>query len=318
MTLSAKQVSGYALYLPGSWIEDHPRCQSCYVPEQVPFATKSELGLQLLSQAQSWGVPFATVVADSGSGIPSFLRALDERHMTDVCAVASDFGVRLLDEMQQANPHPVRHPLNPHPAPRHDAKAATDSLPEERWQSLRWRDGTKGTLCKHFVALRVHAGTGCARHSQTHGRSWTGPEGWLLAERPLAGEEGKPKWFFRTLPADTPLPRLGALAHLRWPIEQFYEDAKGECGLGDSQGRLWEGLHRHLALAMLTYTFLMLESLGQEEQASPTRSAAFPDAADQSPCLPSTSADLALPGSGALVDRNRTHQHFSSSQKLTE
>jgi SRSO17 transposase len=29
------------------------------------------------------------------------------------------------------------------------------------------------------------------------------------------------------------------LAHSRWPIEQFYEDAKGECGLDHYQGRRW-------------------------------------------------------------------------------
>ena len=39
-------------------------------------------------------------------------------------------------------------------------------------------------------------------------------------------------------------------------IEQFYEDAKGECGLDQYQGRRWDGLHRHLALVMLTYSFL--------------------------------------------------------------
>ncbi len=44
-------------------------------------------------------------------------------------------------------------------------------------------------------------------------------------------------------------------------IEQFYEDAKQECGLDDFQGRRWDGLHRHLALVMLAYTFLALQRL---------------------------------------------------------
>jgi SRSO17 transposase len=44
-------------------------------------------------------------------------------------------------------------------------------------------------------------------------------------------------------------------AHARWVIEQFYEDAKQECGLDHFQGRLWEGLHRHLALVLLAYSF---------------------------------------------------------------
>ena len=43
---------------------------------------------------------------------------------------------------------------------------------------------------------------------------------------------------------------------LRWLVEQFYEDAKGECGLAHDQGRRWDGLHRHLALVMLVYSFL--------------------------------------------------------------
>jgi SRSO17 transposase len=46
------------------------------------------------------------------------------------------------------------------------------------------------------------------------------------------------------------------VAHSRWPIAQFYEDAKGECGLDHYQGRRWDGLHRHLALVMLAYSFL--------------------------------------------------------------
>lgn len=34
----------------------------------------------------------------------------------------------------------------------------------------------------------------------------------------------------------------------RWPIAQCYEDAKGACGLDDSQGRRWERLHRQVLL----------------------------------------------------------------------
>jgi SRSO17 transposase len=254
------------------------------VPDEVAFASKPALALHLLDQARTWNVPFSAVVTDAGYGIPSFLQALDERNLPYVCAVASDFGVRLLSEMTQASPqstpaqHPRGggHPKNPRPAPRHDACEVTNSLPQDAWQVVEWREGSRGLLRKQFVALRVHAGTGCARYSQTHGRSWTGPEGWLLAERPLQGEEGKPKWFFSNLPVSTPLPRLIELAHMRWPVEQFYEDAKGECGLCDYQGRTWEGLHRRLALVMLAYTFLMLQSLGQAVQAESACGESFP------------------------------------------
>jgi SRSO17 transposase len=297
------------LYLPEAWTEDRNRCQRCRVPAEITFASKPELALGLLDQASAWGVPFATVVTDAGYGIPSFLRSLDERQLPSVCAVACDFGVRLLDEMVQAEcaqrlpaPRKPGQRKKPRPAPRHDVKTITDALPQEAWQIVEWREGSRGPMRKQFVALRVHAGTGCARHSETHGRSWTGPEGWLLGERPLPGEEGDPKWFFSNLPADTPLARLVELAHLRWPVEQFYEDAKGECGLDHFQGRSWEGLHRHLALVMLAYTFLMLQSLGQEGQAGPVAGETFsPSAAKQSARLPSTGSGSALPGCGVMA-----------------
>ncbi len=43
--------------------------------------------------------------------------------------------------------------------------------------------------------------------------------------------------------AETSLAPLITLAHARWVIEQFYKDARQECGLDDFQGRCWEGLH---------------------------------------------------------------------------
>jgi SRSO17 transposase len=118
----------------------------------------------------------------------------------------------------------------------------------------------------------------------------------------LPGEEGEPKWFFSGLPAQTPLPRWVALAHLHWPVEQFYEDGKGECGLDHFQGRSWQGLHRHLALVMLAYTFLVLQSLGQQVQTDSALKAAFtPCAAVQPPGLPSTSARPAIQGCGLVA-----------------
>jgi SRSO17 transposase len=77
------------------------------------------------------------------------------------------------------------------------------------------------------------------------------------AHKKNEGEEELNYYYYSTLGAEVSLKRLASVAKSRWTIEQFYEDGKGECGLSDYQGRRWEGLHRHLALSMLAYSFLM-------------------------------------------------------------
>jgi len=250
------------LSLPEAWATDAVRRAKVHVPPEVAFQTKPELALALVEQARAWGVPFAYVVTDAGYGDnPSFLQGLDDRHMAYVVGISSTFGVRLPAEVHAAarvRPSPRRRgqPKKPRPAPLYAAQAVLEVLSADRWQPITWREYGDVVLRKRFTAVRVHWATGGAQFSTSHHRVSTGPEGWLLGERPLPGERGEVKWYLSTLPADTPLQRLVELAHSRWPIEQFYEDAKGECGLDHYQGRRWDGLHRHLALVMLAYSFL--------------------------------------------------------------
>src|SRR3712207_2813872 len=208
------------------------------------------------------------VVADCGYWkYPIFLEGLEERKLPYVCGVESTFGVRLPEEVvaaKEAGAPPYKgrgRPPKERPAPLYTAKEVIGSPPEEAWRAVSWREGTKGTLSKQMVALRAHRATGSDRHSTTHERVLTAEEGWLIAERPLRrsekkredlpSEEEELKYYYSSLGADVSLERLAALAKSRWAIEQFYEGAKGECGLGDYQGRRWDGLHRHLALSMV-------------------------------------------------------------------
>src|SRR5215203_5663684 len=268
-------VSG-RLYLPEGWANDLQRREISHVPEEVIFSSKPQIALSLVDLSREWEVPFGVVVADSGYGkYPSFLGGLEERKVSYVCGVESTFGVRLPKEVRAAKeagapPYQGRgQPPKERPAPLYTARELIGSLPEEAWRTVSWREGTKGTLSKQMVALRAHRATGSDRHSIDHELVLTAAEGWLIAERPLPGqpsstenEEGEEElnYYYSSLGAEVSLERLASVAKSRWAIEQFYEDAKGECGLGDFQGRRWEGLHRHLALSMLAYSFLMLHS----------------------------------------------------------
>jgi SRSO17 transposase len=225
----------------------------------------------------------------------------------------------------------------PRPAPLWDAETLLACLPDEAWEAVTWRAGTKGPLTKAFVAVRVHRATGnpdvgTNGRSVAHGRVTTGPEGWLLGERPLPGHQGEAKQSFLWLPGwplETPLARLVTLAHARWAVEQAYEDAKGECGLDDYQGRRWDGLHRHLALTWLAYTFLVLQRLAttpldppdEPEAPGPPGSPPLgaradgprPTAAAEPARRPPPSARLAAPGPPPLARRHRPHRHFPPS-----
>jgi SRSO17 transposase len=269
--------------------------------------------------------------------IRTISRGLDERQIPYMCAVESTFGCRLPDEVQASAAHtPVYggrgQPRKPRPAPLYTVKALIASLPASAWQPIRWREGTKGTMQVQAVALRVRWATGSALHSTSHSRVHTGPEGWLLAERPVSDavaddgqptpvepqkkEEEKIKYWFSVLPEDASLQRLVLLAHARWVIEQFYEDAKQECGLDDYQGRSWQGLHRHLALVMLAYSFLMVYRLTLPLPPGE----AFPPLRDTklAAVRASTGTALALPGSRPLALPDRANPNVPSSEKLTK
>lgn len=330
------------LFLPETWVQDEERRKQAHVPEEITQQTKHEIALTLLDRARDWGVPVQTVVADAGYGDnPTFLRGLDERQLPYVCAVESTFGCRLPHEVQAAAAVPPTRPAGrgqprkPRPAPLYSAKELIAARPDSAWQTLAWREGTKGTMQVQAVAIRVHWATGSTRHSTTHHRVHTGPEGWLVAERPLPGAEPEEpeepdnpegdaekkakdriKYRFSTLPADTSLEQLVKEVHARWVIEQFYEDAKQECGLDQFQGRLWEGLHRHLALVLLAYSFLMVYRLTlplPDHEVSPplrdTRLAAV---------RASPGAALALSGPGPLAVPHQADRVLPSQEKLTE
>lgn len=309
------------LYLPETWATDGARRAKVHVPTAVAFQTKPELALALVDDARAWSVPFAWVVADAGYGDnPTFLLGLEARQIAYLVGISSTFGVRLPEEVHAATlvppprPRGRGQPKKPRPAPLYTAQAVLEALSEDRWQSITWREHDDGVLCKQFVAVRVHWATGGPQFSTSHHRVSTGPEGWLLGERPVPGDSGDRKWYFSTLPADTPLQRLVEVAHSRWPIEQFYEDAKGECGLDHYQGRRWDGLHRHLALVMLAYSFLARQRWLPTDPVgfSPLRRAPLV------PGGPSPGVAVAFPRRRALAHRDQPNCPLSSQADLTK
>jgi SRSO17 transposase len=221
------------LYLPHVWAEDPVRRERARVPAGISFHPKPEIALQLLDQARAWGVPHQCVVADADYGDnPNFLAGLEARQERYVVAVRTDFAV----SVGRGATSPVWR-----------ADELLHSVPRGQWCTVRWRKGTKGWLRKKFVAVRGWRVTSDgARH-----------EGWLVGERATQGQPEERKYFWSNLPPETPLETLAGYAHRRHAIEQFHEEAKGELGWDQYQGRLWLGFHRHTVTVMLAYSFLV-------------------------------------------------------------
>jgi SRSO17 transposase len=230
------------LYLPKAGADDPERRRHARIPDQVPFQTKPEIALALLEQARAWCVPYHGVVADADDGdTPHFLAGLEARQEHYVVGVRADFRVSL----QRKATSPV-----------HRAERLLQALPRWQWRTSRWRRGTKGWLRKKFVAVR---GWRITSDGQRH-------IGWLVGERATRGQPEERQYHWSNLPASGTLEELAGYAHRRYAVEQFPEEAKGELGWDQYQGRLGPGFHRHAVTVMLAYSFLVWLELRQRRR----------------------------------------------------
>jgi SRSO17 transposase len=235
------------LYLPEDWCADAMRRTKAHIPDDVQFQTKPEIALALLSQVQAWGVPHACVTADADYGDnPNFLDGLEARDERYVVAIRADFRVTVAGTGV---------------AERHRVDAVMAGRARRRWRTIRWREGTRGWLTAQFQAVRAWRLT-------TQGE-WR--IGWLIGERPLTGANGDRSYYWSNFPPSTPLEVMVEYMHRRHPVERFHQDAKELLGWDQYQGRLWHGFHRHAALVMLSYSFLVWQEWQQRQQQDRTR-----------------------------------------------
>ena len=76
------------LYLPKSWTDDRDRCREAGVPDDVQFASKTELARAMLGRALDAGMPASWVTADEAYGKDGSFRSwLEQRRIGYVVAV---------------------------------------------------------------------------------------------------------------------------------------------------------------------------------------------------------------------------------------
>jgi SRSO17 transposase len=237
------------LYLPQEWTKDRKRCNAAGVPREIQFHTRHELALEMLDE-HGPELPHAWVAGDDEMGRPAQfrlkLRGRNERYLL---AVPSNTWIRDLEA-----PPPERRgrggPLPWNPFLRMDRWR--EALPESAWTTIEVRDGEKGPLVVDVVKCRVRART------STNG---TGPEELLFITRERQNDGTfKHDYYLSNADPETPLKELARVTRAAHRIEECFERAKGEAGLGDYQVRTWTAWHRHQTLALLAAWFLNQET----------------------------------------------------------
>ncbi len=220
------------LYLPKSWIADRARCREAAVPDDVEFATKTELARAMLTRALDAGVPAAWVTADEAYGKDGKFRAwLEARRVGYVVAVASNQAV----------------PGSAGPS-RADVLAA--HAPPQAWKRRSCGQGAKGPRIFDWAVASLPSHQDSA------------PPGWsrhLLVRRALTRNshgEHELAYYLCCAPAAATDEDLIRVAGSRWAIEECFQTAKTETGLDQYQVRRYDAWYRHITLAMLAHAYL--------------------------------------------------------------
>jgi SRSO17 transposase len=251
----------WQLYLPKDWAEDPVRCQKAGVPEEIRFATKTQIAVQHLQRMLAEGLPRFCVLADAGYGVDTLFRqSLSDLGLIYMVGITSAVSV-WPPEVEPLPPKPWRGNGRPPVQPRRTAQRQPETVKQlalelapQAFQTVCWRQGTNQVLESRFAAVRVrHAGGNIGRS-----RLW--PRQWLLIEWPVHLPEPE-KYYLSTLPETCTLVELVQTAHQRWHIERDYQELKQEFGLAHYEGRGWWGFHHHASLSIAAYGFLLAERL---------------------------------------------------------
>lgn len=157
--------------MPESCAADAARRKTAQVPAAARFQTKSEIALDLIDQAKTWGVKHACVVADADYGDnPAFLNGLEARGERLVANVRANFTVATVRRADVAGRR---------------ADDVLNALPRWQWQTIRWREGSLGWLRAKCVAVRCWRVDG----------DGTRHVGWLVGQRPGRGQASDPSTF---------------------------------------------------------------------------------------------------------------------------
>jgi SRSO17 transposase len=228
VTARAYALMDFVLYLPKTWVGDLDRRARARVPDQVGFATKPQLAIDLLRRAVAGSVPLAWVVADEVYGRAGRLRAyVKSSGKGYVFTVPSSFTVTCADGV-------------------HTVKTLAGRVPAGAWSQRSCGHGCKGHRWYEWAWIAT-----------------TSPTHWVLVRR-HPGDHSKVTFFYSHAPHGATLATLVPIAGRRWPVETCFQAAKSILGIDAHQVRLWHSWRRHTVLTLLAAAVLAVATAAPE------------------------------------------------------
>jgi len=211
------------LYMPEVWIEDKPRCTEAGVPEELKFATKPELALEMLQEATAAGMPYKWVTGDCAYGDSRAIRKwLEENGKYYVLNISKKEYIETnhIDSFMKSN-----------------IGALLSKLPQDGWFEASCGDGSKGARVYDWYIYELSGEV-----SENFKRV-------ILVRRSKSDPE-EMKAYLAFAPQDTPDSRLVEVAGIRWTVEMCFKESKGEVGLDQYEVRNYDSWYKHITFAM--------------------------------------------------------------------
>jgi SRSO17 transposase len=232
----------FALYLPDAWTDNPARRREARIPDDVQFATKTDLALQMIRRACEANIPAGVVLADSAYGTSrDFRKGVREMGLHYAVAVDPKTTVMVFDDLGLRRDEIIGL-----------GDLALRINSEGGFRRCTWRRGTKQDLSARFALRRV-----VPAYDGGHGIEKREPL-WLLVEW-RDGDDEPANYFLCSLPAPMTKKRLVQIVMQRWRTERAYEDLKGELGLDHYEGRRFPGWHHHVSVVLCCYAFIVAE-----------------------------------------------------------
>lgn len=232
----------FELYLPEIWTEDPKRRREARIPDEVQFATKTELALRMIQRAVTDGVPPGVVLADQAYGTArEFRKGVREVGLHYAVGVDNRTVVMVFDSLGRRRDEIISIIDLAH---RIEANGG--------FRRCTWRQGTKQELSARFALRRV-----VPAYDGGHGIEKREPV-WLLIEW-RDNEDAPANCFLCSMPERTTKKKLVRIVMQRWRTERAYQDLKDELGLDHYEGRRFPGWHHHVSVVLCCYAFVIAE-----------------------------------------------------------